>query len=138
MLTGEQGLQEEKERKCWYVYPWPGKYAIIISFSKVAKFREVLGKICQTSVMDLTHMFIWCLVCFNVDFLAWYFFCKKKCKNHTHKLCIMCEPWRRKTVKVVKMHKFLVCAYKSQDMAQSHENFARLHDRETVTFRNYL
>ena len=41
-----------------------------------------------------------------------------------------------KSVKEVKMHKFSVCAYKSQDFAQSRENFARLHDRETVTFRN--
>ena len=43
---------------------------------------------------------------------------------------------KKKTVKEVKMHKFLVCAYKSQDIAQSEENFARSHDRETVTFRN--
>ena len=34
------------------------------------------------------------------------------------------------------MHKFLVCAYKSQEFAQSQNFFARLHDRETVTFRN--
>ena len=34
------------------------------------------------------------------------------------------------------MHKFLVCAYNSQDFAQTQENFARSHDRETVTFRN--
>ena len=33
------------------------------------------------------------------------------------------------------MHKFLVCAYKSQGFAQSQENLARLHDRQTVTFR---
>ena len=36
----------------------------------------------------------------------------------------------------VKMHKFLVCAYKSQDFAQSQKFFARSHDRETVNFRN--
>ena len=41
-----------------------------------------------------------------------------------------------KTVKEVKMHKFLVSAYKSQDFGQSQENFARSHDPETVTFRN--
>ena len=34
------------------------------------------------------------------------------------------------------MHKFLVCACKSQDFAQSQKIFARSHDRETVTFRN--
>ena len=34
------------------------------------------------------------------------------------------------------MYNFLVCAYKSQDFAQSQENFAQSHDRETMTFRN--
>ena len=34
------------------------------------------------------------------------------------------------------MHKFLVCAYKSQDVAQSQKKFALSHDRETMTFRN--
>ena len=34
------------------------------------------------------------------------------------------------------MHKFWVCAYKSQDFAQGQENFARSNYRETVTFRN--
>ena len=34
------------------------------------------------------------------------------------------------------MHIFLVCPLKSQDFAQSHNNFARSHDHETVTFRN--
>ena len=34
------------------------------------------------------------------------------------------------------MHKFLVCAYKSQDFAQTQENFARSHDCETGTFKN--
>ena len=34
------------------------------------------------------------------------------------------------------MHKFSVWAYKSQAFAQSEKNFARSHDRETVTFRN--
>ena len=43
---------------------------------------------------------------------------------------------RGKNVKEVKMHKFLVCACKSQDFAQSQKFFARSHDRETVTFRN--
>ena len=36
----------------------------------------------------------------------------------------------------VKMHTFLGCTYNSQDFAQTQENFARSHDRETVTFRN--
>ena len=35
------------------------------------------------------------------------------------------------TEKVVKNHK-----YNSQDFAQTQENFAQSHDRETVTFRN--
>ena len=34
------------------------------------------------------------------------------------------------------MHKFLVSAYKSQDIAQSQKFFAWSHDREAVTFRN--
>ena len=34
------------------------------------------------------------------------------------------------------MHEFLVCTYNSQDFAQTQENVARLHDPETVTFRN--
>ena len=34
------------------------------------------------------------------------------------------------------MHKFKVCAYKSEDCAQNQKFFARLHDRETVTFKN--
>ena len=43
---------------------------------------------------------------------------------------------KNKTVKEVKIYKFLVCACKSQDFAQSQKNFARSHDHETVTFRN--
>ena len=43
---------------------------------------------------------------------------------------------KKKTVKVVEMHQLLVCAYKSKGLAQSQENCAWLHDRETVTFRN--
>ena len=43
---------------------------------------------------------------------------------------------KKKTVKEVKMHKFLVCTCESQDFAQSQKNLAGLHDRETVTFRN--
>ena len=43
---------------------------------------------------------------------------------------------KKKPVKEVKMHKFLVCLYKYQDFAQSQKNFARSHDCETVTFRN--
>ena len=34
------------------------------------------------------------------------------------------------------MHKFLARTCKSQDIAQSQTNFARSHDRETVTFGN--
>ena len=44
---------------------------------------------------------------------------------------------KKKTVKEVKMHKFLVYACKSQDFAQSQKNCARSHDRETMTFRNF-
>ena len=43
---------------------------------------------------------------------------------------------KKKTAKEVKMHKYLVCACKSQDFVQSQNFFARLHDRVTVTFRN--
>ena len=43
---------------------------------------------------------------------------------------------KKKTVKEVKMHKFLVFACKSQDFAQIQKKFARSHDRMTVTFRN--
>ena len=42
-----------------------------------------------------------------------------------------------KTAKEFKMHTFLVCACKSQDFAQCQKFFARSHDRETVTFRNF-
>ena len=48
----------------------------------------------------------------------------------------MCETQRKKTVKEVKMHKFLVYVCKSQDFVQSQKNFARSHNRETVTLRN--
>ena len=44
---------------------------------------------------------------------------------------------KEKTVKEVQMHKFIVCACKSQDFAQSKKNFARSHNRETMTFRNF-
>ena len=43
---------------------------------------------------------------------------------------------KKKNLKEVKMYSFLVCACKSEDFAQSQQNFARSHDRETVTFRN--
>ena len=43
---------------------------------------------------------------------------------------------KKKTVTEVKIHNFLVCPCKSQDFDQSQQNFARSHDRETVTFRN--
>ena len=41
----------------------------------------------------------------------------------------MCE-------KEVKINKCSVCAYNSQDFEQTHENFARAHNCETMTFRN--
>ena len=34
------------------------------------------------------------------------------------------------------MHKLLTCACKSQDFAQSQKKIARLHNLDTVTFRN--
>ena len=34
------------------------------------------------------------------------------------------------------MHKLLVCACISQDIAQDHKKNARSHDSETVTFKN--
>ena len=37
---------------------------------------------------------------------------------------------------MVKINIFLDYACKSQDLTQSQENFAQLHDCETVTFRN--
>ena len=43
---------------------------------------------------------------------------------------------KEKEVKEIKLHKFCVCACKSQDFAQSQKNFAQLQDRETITFRN--
>ena len=43
---------------------------------------------------------------------------------------------KKKTVKEIKMHNFLVCACKSQDFAQSQKKIARLHDRETMTYKN--
>ena len=48
----------------------------------------------------------------------------------------MCESLRKRRKKEVKMHTFLICAYKSPDFAQTPENFARSHDCETMTFRN--
>ena len=56
-----------------------------------------------------------------------------KNKDRNHLICVKHE---EKTVKVIKMHQFLVCTYKSQDFAQSLEIFARSHYRVTVTFRN--
>ena len=43
---------------------------------------------------------------------------------------------KKKTVKEVKMHNFVVCACKSQDFAQNQKIFAWSHDRVTKTFRN--
>ena len=34
------------------------------------------------------------------------------------------------------MNKFLVCANNSNDFKQTQENYAKSHNRETVTFRN--
>ena len=59
----------------------------------------------------------------------------KKWKNIT-KNHLICVKHKGKTVKEVKMHNFLDCACKSQNVAQSQKNFVRSHDRETVTFRN--
>ena len=59
-------------------------------------------------------------------------FCKKKCKNHI----IFVNHEEKEEEKEVKIHKFLVCAYNSQDFAQTPENFAWSLDRKTVTFRN--
>ena len=60
---------------------------------------------------------------------------KKNYKNLT-KNYIICVKHDEKNVEEVKMYKFLVCAYKSQDFAQSQNLFARSHNCETVTFRN--
>ena len=43
---------------------------------------------------------------------------------------------KKKLQKEVEMQKKIVCKYNSQDFAQTQRNFARSHDRETVTFRN--
>ena len=59
----------------------------------------------------------------------------KKCKNITksHLICVKND---EKTVKEVKMHKFLIRESISQDFAQSQKKIARSYNRETVTFRN--
>ena len=56
--------------------------------------------------------------------------------KHINKNCLICEKNEEKTVKEVKLHKFFVCACKSQDFALNQKNFARSHDREIVTFIN--
>ena len=57
---------------------------------------------------------------------------KSQLKSHN-----ICESLRKQQQQQkVKMHNFLVCAYNSQDFAQTEENFVQLHDHETVTFRN--
>ena len=43
---------------------------------------------------------------------------------------------KKKLKNQVKVHTFLGCTYNFQDFAQTQENFAQLHDRETVTFKN--
>ena len=47
--------------------------------------------------------------------------------------CVKHAIW---AVKVVKIHLFWDCAYKSQDFSQSQGNFAQSHDCDTVTLRN--
>ena len=44
----------------------------------------------------------------------------------------------KKIKKEVNMHIFLACAYNYQDFAQTQENLARSHDRETVTLETLL
>ena len=48
----------------------------------------------------------------------------------------MCGSKRKKQTKNVKLQRIFVCTYNSQGFAQTPETFERLHDRETVTFRN--
>ena len=52
------------------------------------------------------------------------------------KICLnMLIKWV-KMEKINKITNFPACTYKSQNVAQSQQNFAPLHDGETVTFRN--
>ena len=50
----------------------------------------------------------------------------------------MCDSFREKKKREVKMQEFSVCTYNSQDFAQTQENVAQSHNHETVTFRNYV
>ena len=43
---------------------------------------------------------------------------------------------KKKTVKEVKMHKYLVSAYKFQDFRQIQKKIAQSHDCVTMTFKN--
>ena len=63
-------------------------------------------------------------------------FCARKSGKVTPKITYYVWIMKKKLKKVVKMHKFLICAYNSQDFAQTQENFAPSHDGTTVTFRN--
>ena len=67
-----------------------------------------------------------------VKTLVFHILSKKKYKNIA-KNYIICLKREEKTVKEVKMHTLLVCAYRSQDFAQNLKFFARLHDRENET-----
>ena len=71
----------------------------------------------------------------RADILKLDFFCAVKTLvlvlTKNHKTCVKPE---KESVKEAKMHKFLVCIYKSQDFAQRQKNFARSHDPETMTF----
>ena len=60
----------------------------------------------------------------------------KFCTRKSAKFSLKITQYEKINCKQVKIHKFLVCAYKSWNFAQSQENFARSHDRVTVTFRN--
>ena len=77
----------------------------------------------------------------KVDFFArskLYFWNVVQEKSAKRSVKITLYVWnkKKKTVKEVKIYIFLICAAKSQDVAQSHKIFARSHDRDIVTFRN--
>ena len=119
------GASHQTNCNCFFTPIWPSQYFLYLHF------------VCPQSVLHLYSI---------SDILKVDFFCavkalvseilrQKKCKNHTlnHIICVNHE---EKEEKEVKMHKHLVCPYNSQYFAQTPENFARSHDRETVTFRN--
>ena len=101
-------------------------------WQKLAMFMIPLWShqmICDTWHMICETRYSKSRIFYAVKALVLKFLRKKKCKNHT-------KIMKTKTVEEVKMHKFLVCEYESQNFEQSQENFARSHDSETVTFRN--